>query len=81
LTTTSKAGNIIWMKNKKLNLEEQLRQAIIDSKLSRYRICQITGVASSQLSVFMAGKRTLTLITAAKIAEVLDLELKPKNKR
>ncbi|MFC1636602.1 helix-turn-helix domain-containing protein [Planctomycetota bacterium] len=62
------------------NIEEQLRQAIKDSKLSRYRISKLTDVAASQLSVFMSGKRTLTLQTAAKIAEVLELELAPKKK-
>ena len=68
------------MKTKKLNIEEQLRQAIKNSKLTCYRISKLTDVAASQLSVFMSGKRTITLQTAAKIAEVLELELKPKDK-
>ena len=71
-------------KTDKSNIEEQLRQAIKDSKISRYRISQLTGVAASQLSVFVSGKRTLTLTTAAKVAEVLGMKLvedKKKGKR
>jgi transcriptional regulator with XRE-family HTH domain len=66
---------------KRKGLESQLRQAILDSKLSRYKISQLTGVDKAQLSYFVHGKRTLTLESAEKIAEVLKLELKPKKKR
>ena len=64
----------------KKDIEEQLRQAIIDSDLSRYRISQLTGVADSALCYFVNGQRTLTLTSAARVAEVLGLELKPARK-
>lgn len=68
------------MRRKKLNAEGQLRQAIINSKMSRYKISKLAGVTESQLSLFLSGKRTLTLTSAAKIAEVLGLELRPRKK-
>jgi len=62
------------------NIEERLRQAILDSDMSRYRISQLSGVADSQLCFFVNGKRTMTLTSAAKVAKVLGLDLKPVRK-
>ena len=66
------------MKRKSDDIEKQLRQAIIDSDLSRYRICKKAGLSESQLSYYVNNQRSLTLPAAAKIAKVLNLELKPK---
>ena len=63
------------------DIEQKLRDAIISSKMSRYRISKLSGVGEAQLSLFVNGKRTLTLTSAAKAAEVLGLGLKPKNKK
>ena len=63
------------------DIEEQLRQAILDSELSRYRICKEAGLSESQLSYFVNKQRSLTLPAAAKVAEVLKLELKSKKKK
>jgi len=63
------------------DIEKKLREAIIRSKMSRYRISQLSGVAEAQLSLFVNGKRTLTLTSAAKVAEVLGLDLKAKKAR
>lgn len=70
------------MKTEKLNkdIEEQLRQATIHSELSRYRISLLSGVADSALCYFVKRQRTLTLTSAARVAEVLGLELKPTRK-
>jgi plasmid maintenance system antidote protein VapI len=57
------------------DIEQKLRDAIIKSKMSRYRISQLSGVSEAQLSLFVNGKRTLTLPAAAKLAKVLGLEL------
>ena len=64
--------------NMSKNIQEQLREAIRKSELSCYKISQLAGVTESQLSYFMNRQRSLTLDSAAKIAEVLGLELKSK---
>jgi len=68
------------MRRKAKDIEEQLRQEILDSDMSRYRLSQITGVDQAVLSNFVNGKRTITLATAAKLAEALGLELSANNK-
>lgn len=69
------------MKSKYKDIEKQLRQAIIDSEMSRYRICKEARISESQLSYFVNGQRTLTLKAAAKVAKVLGMELKPARKK
>jgi plasmid maintenance system antidote protein VapI len=72
------------MRDKKWNneqdIETQLRQAIINSELSRYRLSQMTGVPESVLCTFVNGKRSITMTTAAKLAKALELELRSKRK-
>ena len=63
------------------NIERKLREAIIKAKVSRYKISQLSGVGQAQLSLFISKKRTLTITSAAKIAEVLGLELTPKKRK
>jgi len=67
------------MKQKKNSIEEQLLKAILSSEMSRYQISRLSGVTEAQLSLFVNRKRTLSLNSAAKVAEALGLELKPKN--
>lgn len=62
------------------DIEQKLQDRIVKSKMSRYRISQLSGVGEAQLSLFVNGKRTLTLTSAAKIAETLGLELTEKKK-
>lgn len=59
------------------NIEQRLRRAVLESGLSRYQIAKISGVSEAQLSFFVNGKRSLTLPVAARLAEVLGLELRP----
>lgn len=59
------------------DIEMQLRDAILGSDMSRYEIAKRAGVTNSQLSLFINNQRSLTLTSAAKIARVLGLELKP----
>jgi len=63
------------------DIEKKLRKAIVKSKMSRYRISQLSGVSEGQLSLFVNGKRTLTLPAAAKLAKVLGLELTKKSEK
>jgi plasmid maintenance system antidote protein VapI len=66
------------MPKRKLDIESQLRKAIIESPLSRYKIAKESGVGEAPLSLFVNRKRTLTLPSAARVADVLGLELKPR---
>ena len=68
------------MVKKQTNIEERLRQAMITSDMSRYRISKLSGVSEIVLSRFVREQRTLTLTTAAKVAAALGLDLRPKKK-
>ncbi|MHC4146053.1 MAG: helix-turn-helix domain-containing protein [Planctomycetota bacterium] len=57
------------------DIEQKLREAIVKSKMTRYKISQLSGVSEAQLSLFVNKKRTLTLPAAAKLAKVLRLEM------
>jgi transcriptional regulator with XRE-family HTH domain len=63
------------------HLEQQMKEAIKRSGMSCYQISKTTGVSEAQLSLFMNGKRSLTLKSASKIAKVLKLELKPRGRK
>jgi plasmid maintenance system antidote protein VapI len=63
------------------DIEQKLREAIMKSELSRYRISKLSGVGEAQLSLFVNSKRTLTLPAAAKLANTLGLELTHKKSR
>lgn len=69
------------MKRKSDNIEQRLRRAVLESDMSRYQIAKISGVSQAQLSFFVNEIRSLTLPVAAKLAEVLGLELRPKKKK
>jgi transcriptional regulator with XRE-family HTH domain len=60
---------------KRLALTEQVRRAIAESGLTRYRIAQETGIAESTLCKFMAGERGFTLASLDKLAEYLGLDI------
>jgi plasmid maintenance system antidote protein VapI len=63
------------------DIEMQLKKAIEESGISRYRLAIESGLTESQLSYFVNGKRSLSLPAAAKLAKVLGLELIPKAER
>jgi hypothetical protein len=56
-------------------IEQQLKRAVLESDMSRYRIAKISGLSEAQLSYFVNDKRSLTLPTAAKLAKALGLKL------
>ena len=68
------------------DIEAQLKAAIVNSGMSRYRLSKITGVSEGQLSRFVMAKndprrRTLTLESAARIARALGLTLKTTRRK
>jgi plasmid maintenance system antidote protein VapI len=62
------------------SLTEQLKTAIEQSGMTRYKLAQAAGVEESTLSRFVNGKRSLSLESASRLAEFLDLELRPCRK-
>lgn len=63
---------------KKRDLTEQLRTAILDSEKTRYRLSIETGIDQATLSRFVHRKMGINLDSASKLADVLGLELRPK---
>ena len=55
-------------------MTDQLRQAIDDSGLTRYRIAQETGLSESTLAQFYNGHRGLSMNALNALGEFLDLK-------
>ena len=56
-------------------ISEQLREAIAKSGLSPYELAEASGVDRSVLSRFLNGRRSITLETLDRLADVLKLRL------
>ena len=65
------------MVGKRDDIEDQLRRAIVESPVTQYKLAQVSGIDKGILSRFIRGERTITLTTAARLAEALDLDLRP----
>jgi len=63
------------------NIIQSLKQAIEKSEHTQSKIGELSGINKGQISRFMRDERTLTLESAAKIAETLKLELTQKKTR
>jgi transcriptional regulator with XRE-family HTH domain len=57
-------------------LTDQLRQAIDDSGVTRYRISQETGISESSLAQFYNGHRGLSMEALNALGEYLQLTIK-----
>ncbi|MBL7140809.1 MAG: helix-turn-helix transcriptional regulator [Planctomycetes bacterium] len=64
-----------------MDIQEQLRKAILDAEVSRYALSKMTGVNQGVLSRFVNRERSITMDTAAKLATALGLELKRTRQR
>ena len=66
-------------------LSDQIRQAVVDSKVSRYRIWKDTGIDQSVLGKFVSGERGISMETLDVLAEYLGLRImmdrKPNKRR
>ncbi len=58
-------------------MTEVLREAVLATGLPLLQVAEAAGIERASLSRFMAGKRTLRLDMADRLAAYLDLELKP----
>lgn len=61
-------------------MSDSLRRAIVESGTSFLRIEKDTGVQRACISRFVAGKRSLRLDIADRLAAYLGLELRPRKK-
>lgn len=64
------------MTAKKRNIVDQLRQAMRDSGQTEYAIAKASGVNQSVVNRFVNGERGISLETAAKLCDYLDLDLR-----
>ena len=65
-------------KSKTKSLGDALREAVIHSELTPYKIAKAAGIQANVLTRFLNGERDLRLATAGKVASVLGLEFRPK---
>ena len=63
------------------NFTDQLRQAILDSGMTRYRISQEAGIAESVLSRFVHQKQGLTSDSIDRLMDFLGLEIRPRRRK
>ena len=56
-------------------LSDQIRQAIDDCGLSRYRIAQETGISQAALSLFYNGHRGLSMNALNTLGQFLELKI------
>jgi transcriptional regulator with XRE-family HTH domain len=63
-------------KTKRLTVTDELKKAIEESGLTRYAICQRSGVTEAAMSRFMNGQRGLTLRSLDRLAALLNLHLR-----
>jgi transcriptional regulator with XRE-family HTH domain len=56
-------------------LSDQVRRAVADSGMSRYRVCKLARIDQATFSRFMAGTVGLSLATLDALAEVLKLRI------
>lgn len=82
--TDSIGDNPSMGKKQSKTLTDQLRQAIDDSGLTRYRIAKETGISESTLSKFYLGQRGLSMEALNALSECLQLTIhlgrKPETK-
>lgn len=68
------------MAERKQSLSEQIRKAVDDSGMSRYRICKLLDISESNMSRFMAGA-WLGRENIDALADLLGLEVTVKHSK
>ena len=63
------------MTGRRDKLTDQIRRAIDESGVSRYRLWKETGIDQAVLSRFMAGKAGMTLKSLDVLADALELQV------
>ena len=62
-------------------LSDQVREAVDASRMSRYRICKLVGIAEATMSRFMSGKGGLSMKNLDALGKLLDLRIVHKEAR
>jgi DNA transposition AAA+ family ATPase len=62
-------------KRRSKNMTDQIRQAIDDSGLTRYRIAAETGIDESALAKFYNGHRGLSMDALNRLGKFLELRI------
>ena len=66
---------------KAISFTDQIRRAVLSSKMTRYQIAQVTGIDKASLSRFVNGERGLSLAAIDILADLLDLEVRQKKEK
>ena len=72
---TSVRNNVGMAKRRSMKMADQIRQAIDDSGLTRYRISKETGIDESTLAKFYNGHRGLSMDALNRLGEYLGLRI------
>lgn len=66
---------------KSLSFTDQIRQAVLNSEMTRYQIAQKTGIDKASLLRFVNGERGLSLAAIDILAELLGFEVRQKKEK
>ena len=69
------------MTTKRQPISEQLKDAILNADISRYRIAKETGLTEAGLSRFVNGVAGLSLESIDKVGECLGLEITTRKRK
>ena len=72
---TSNAYDVRMAKRRSMKISDQIRQAIDDSGMTRYRIAKDTGIEEAALCKFYNGQRGINSDTLDRLGEYLGLRI------
>ena len=75
MNSTGNNSKMAKKRTKRRMLTDQLRQAIDDSGMTRYRISKETGISEATLSKFYLGQRGLSMEALNALGECLELTI------
>jgi transcriptional regulator with XRE-family HTH domain len=64
-----------------MSVSDQVRKALVDSGISRYRVSKDLGISQAQLSKFVNRKAGLSVGALDRLCEFLGLEVRAKADR
>ncbi len=69
------------MAGKRIRLSHQVRRAVDESAMSRYRICKVIDMDQAIMSRFMTGKGGLSMEKLDALVDLLGLDVVARKKR
>jgi DNA-binding Xre family transcriptional regulator len=60
---------------KRIKLTEQIRRAVADCGITRYRLWQLTGIDEAALSRFVGGQRGLSFESLDTLCDFLQIDI------